>query len=94
MVNCMPVFIASDQEWADKFRAKKLPIVGDDIKSQLGATIVHRTLAQLFSERLGAVPVGERLSPSIPGRALPLLAVPLRRTAGGSVGAARAGYWR
>lgn len=51
MVNCMPVFIASDQEWADKFRAKKLPIVGDDIKSQLGATIVHRTLAQLFAER-------------------------------------------
>jgi len=50
--------------------------------------------AQLFYERLGAVPVGERLSPSIPGRALPLLAVPLRRTAGGSVGAARAGYWR
>ncbi|MFN8612337.1 MAG: inositol-3-phosphate synthase [Vulcanimicrobiota bacterium] len=51
MVNCMPVFIASDKEWADKFRDKKLPIVGDDIKSQLGATIVHRTLAQLFAER-------------------------------------------
>lgn len=51
MVNCMPVFIASDPEWEDKFRAKGLPIVGDDIKSQLGATIVHRTLTQLFSER-------------------------------------------
>jgi len=51
MVNCMPVFIASNPEWAEKFRAKNLPIVGDDIKSQLGATIVHRTLAQLFGER-------------------------------------------
>ncbi len=51
MVNCMPVFLASDPEWAQKFRSKKLPIVGDDIKSQLGATIVHRTLAQLFVER-------------------------------------------
>ena len=51
MVNCMPVFIASDPEWAERFRSKGLPIVGDDIKSQLGATIVHRTLAQLFGER-------------------------------------------
>jgi len=51
MVNCMPVFLASDPQWAKKFRAKKLPIVGDDIKSQLGATVVHRTLAQLFVER-------------------------------------------
>lgn len=51
MVNCMPVFIASDPLWADRFRAKGLPIIGDDIKSQLGATIVHRTLAHLFAER-------------------------------------------
>lgn len=51
LVNCMPVFIASDPEWAAKFVAAKLPIVGDDIKSQLGATIVHRTLASLFAER-------------------------------------------
>lgn len=51
MVNCMPVFIASDAAWAERFRSKGLPIVGDDIKSQLGATIVHRTLAHLFAER-------------------------------------------
>lgn len=50
-VNCMPVFIASIPEWVEKFRTKKLPIVGDDIKSQVGATIVHRTLARLFAER-------------------------------------------
>ena len=51
MVNCVPVFIASDPVWADKFRAAGLPIVGDDIKSQVGATIVHRTLARLFGDR-------------------------------------------
>lgn len=51
MVNCMPVFIASNPEWAERFRQAGLPIVGDDIKSQLGATIVHRTLTQLFAER-------------------------------------------
>jgi myo-inositol-1-phosphate synthase len=51
MVNCMPVFIASDPSWAQRFRAAGLPIIGDDIKSQLGATIVHRALAQLFTER-------------------------------------------
>jgi myo-inositol-1-phosphate synthase len=51
LVNCVPVFVASDPEWAEKFRAAKLPIVGDDIKSQLGATIVHRVLTQLFEER-------------------------------------------
>lgn len=51
MVNCMPVFIASDPTWAARFQEHGLPIVGDDIKSQLGATIVHRTLAQLFAER-------------------------------------------
>ena len=50
-VNCMPVFIASNAEWAKKFHDKGLPIVGDDIKSQLGATITHRVLAKLFSDR-------------------------------------------
>jgi len=51
LVNCVPVFLASDQEWADRFRRAQLPIVGDDIKSQVGATIVHRTLARLFADR-------------------------------------------
>lgn len=50
-VNCIPVFIASDPAWSAKFKAKRLPIVGDDVKSQVGATIVHRMLANLFSER-------------------------------------------
>ena len=51
MVNCVPVFISSDPEWAEKFRDAGLPIVGDDIKSQVGATIVHRTLTRLFGDR-------------------------------------------
>jgi myo-inositol-1-phosphate synthase len=51
LVNCIPVFIASDPAWAERFRARGIPIVGDDVKSQLGATIVHRALARLFSER-------------------------------------------
>jgi myo-inositol-1-phosphate synthase len=51
MINCVPVFIASDPEWAEKFRSAGVPIVGDDIKSQLGATILHRALARLFSDR-------------------------------------------
>jgi myo-inositol-1-phosphate synthase len=51
MVNCIPVFIASREEWSKKFAAKKLPIIGDDIKSQVGATITHRVLANLFRER-------------------------------------------
>ena len=50
-VNAIPVFIASDPEWAAKFTAAGVPIVGDDIKSQVGATIVHRTLARLFEDR-------------------------------------------
>ncbi|MFH1445318.1 MAG: inositol-3-phosphate synthase [Nanoarchaeota archaeon] len=50
-VNCMPVFIASTDEWAKKFEDKGLPIVGDDIKAQIGATITHRTLVKLFSDR-------------------------------------------
>ncbi len=51
MVNCVPVFIASDAVWAGKFRDAGLPIVGDDIKSQIGATIVHRSLTRLFGDR-------------------------------------------
>ena len=51
MVNCLPVFIASDQEWARKFVDAGVPIVGDDIKSQVGATIVHRILTKLFEDR-------------------------------------------
>jgi myo-inositol-1-phosphate synthase len=50
-VNALPVFIASDPTWAAKFEAAGLPIIGDDIKSQVGATIVHRTLAKLFEDR-------------------------------------------
>ncbi len=50
-VNCMPVFIASNPEWAKKFQDAGVPIVGDDIKSQIGATIVHRALTQLFRDR-------------------------------------------
>ncbi len=50
-VNCIPVFIASDPRWARRFAERALPIIGDDIKSQVGATIVHRVLANLFRER-------------------------------------------
>lgn len=51
MVNCVPVFIASDPTWAARFKKAGVPIVGDDIKSQVGATIVHRTLSRLFNDR-------------------------------------------
>src|SRR3954462_2325983 len=50
-VNALPVFIASDPEWAAKFEQAGVPIVGDDIKSQVGATITHRVLAKLFEDR-------------------------------------------
>src|SRR3982751_2991637 len=50
-VNALPVFIASDPVWAEKFRAAGVPIVGDDIKSQVGATITHRVMAKLFEDR-------------------------------------------
>jgi myo-inositol-1-phosphate synthase len=50
-VNCLPVFIASDKTWAAKFVAAGVPIIGDDIKSQVGATIVHRVLTKLFEDR-------------------------------------------
>jgi myo-inositol-1-phosphate synthase len=51
LVNCIPVFIGSDPEWAAMFEEKRIPIAGDDVKSQLGATIIHRTLAKLFNDR-------------------------------------------
>ena len=50
-VNALPVFIASDPVWADKFKKAGLPIIGDDIKSQVGATITHRIMAKLFQDR-------------------------------------------
>jgi myo-inositol-1-phosphate synthase len=50
-VNALPVFIAGTKEWADKFEAAGLPIIGDDIKSQVGATITHRVMAKLFEDR-------------------------------------------
>jgi myo-inositol-1-phosphate synthase len=51
LINCMPVFIVSNKEWVEKFKNKNLPCIGDDIKSQVGATIVHRVLSHIFSER-------------------------------------------
>ena len=51
MVNCIPVFIASSEYWSKRFTERNLPIIGDDIKSQVGATITHRALASLFVDR-------------------------------------------
>jgi len=51
MINCVPVFLASDPYWAQQFRDAGVPIVGDDIKSQVGATIIHRALVRLFCDR-------------------------------------------
>ena len=51
VVNCIPVFIASDDQWASGFKRDNLPIIGDDIKAQVGATIVHRALTTLFEKR-------------------------------------------
>ena len=51
LINCIPVFIVSDPEWAARFEAAGLPVIGDDIKAQLGATITHRTLTDLFRKR-------------------------------------------
>jgi myo-inositol-1-phosphate synthase len=51
LLNCMPVFIVSDEKWAAEFKARQIPVVGDDVKSQLGSTILHRTLMKLFAER-------------------------------------------
>ena len=50
-INSIPVFIASNAKWAQKFKEKNLPVIGDDIKAQLGATITHRTLVDLFRKR-------------------------------------------
>lgn len=50
-INCIPVFIVSNEDWAKKFEKKNLPCIGDDIKSQVGATIVHRVLSHLFTQR-------------------------------------------
>jgi myo-inositol-1-phosphate synthase len=50
-VNCVPVFIASNKSWARRFEEKNIPIIGDDIKSQIGATIIHRMLTKLFEDR-------------------------------------------
>jgi myo-inositol-1-phosphate synthase len=50
-INCIPVFIAADAGWRDRFQARGLPLIGDDVKSQVGATIVHRVLTNLFRER-------------------------------------------
>ncbi len=51
LINCIPVFIASDPAWETRFRERGIPIVGDDVKSQLGATILHRTLVKLCRDR-------------------------------------------
>lgn len=50
-INCIPVFVASNLRWAREFLDKNIPIIGDDIKSQIGATIIHRTLVELFNKR-------------------------------------------
>jgi myo-inositol-1-phosphate synthase len=54
-VNCIPVFIASDKNWEKKFKERKVPVIGDDIKSQIGSTIVHRVLTKLCSDRGGVI---------------------------------------
>jgi len=51
LVNCMPSFIVSDQKWAKRFEEKGIPAIGDDVKSQMGATIIHRVLVKLFEDR-------------------------------------------
>jgi myo-inositol-1-phosphate synthase len=50
-INCIPVFITSSKEWAKRFEKKNIPVIGDDVKSQIGATIIHRTLTKLFEDR-------------------------------------------
>jgi myo-inositol-1-phosphate synthase len=51
LINCIPVFIASNTTWAKRFEEKNIPIIGDDVKSQIGATIIHRMLTKLFEDR-------------------------------------------
>jgi myo-inositol-1-phosphate synthase len=55
LINCIPVFIVSDAQWAGEFERRGVPVVGDDIKSQVGATIIHRALAKLFDDRGAAI---------------------------------------
>ncbi len=50
-INCIPVFIVSEKSWARRFKEKGIPIIGDDVKSQIGATIIHRSLTKLFEDR-------------------------------------------
>jgi myo-inositol-1-phosphate synthase len=50
-INCVPVFIASRKEWAKRFEKNRIPVIGDDVKSQIGATIIHRALTRLFEDR-------------------------------------------
>jgi myo-inositol-1-phosphate synthase len=50
-LNCIPVFIVSNEEWAREFTNRRIPVIGDDVKSQLGATILHRTIMKLFADR-------------------------------------------
>lgn len=51
LLNCMPVFIVSNEKWAEEFAERNIPIIGDDVKSQLGSTILHRTIMKLFADR-------------------------------------------
>jgi myo-inositol-1-phosphate synthase len=51
LINCIPVFIVSHKAWARRFREKRIPVIGDDVKSQIGATIIHRCLSKLFEDR-------------------------------------------
>ena len=51
LLNCMPVFIVSDEKWAAEFTERRIPVIGDDVKSQLGSTILHRTIMKLFADR-------------------------------------------
>jgi myo-inositol-1-phosphate synthase len=51
LLNCMPVFIVSDEKWTAEFTERRIPVIGDDVKSQLGSTILHRTIMKLFAER-------------------------------------------
>ena len=51
LINCMPAFIVSNSEWVERFEEKGIPCVGDDVKSQIGATIIHRSLTKLFNDR-------------------------------------------
>src|SRR3989338_3333103 len=62
LINCIPVFIASDRRWAARFAARGIPLIGDDVKSHVGATILHRTLAKLFMERGAAIDLTYQLN--------------------------------